>query len=257
MENIEVIKAIIIDDEIRAIRTLQSLIELLHFPVEIVGTAQNIPEGVKIINKHNPDLVFLDIEMPEYNGFELLDFFKEIDFEIIFVTAYNEYALRAFEASAIDYLLKPVDQNLLEKAIQKATKKIESSQVELKLELLRDAYKNEQFQKIALPTAEGLFFIDTKEIVFFEADGAYTEVWLSHGSKMVISKKLKFFEDVLENNPFFFRTHRSYLVNINHIDKYSRKDSLISLRGNKYAQVARNKKADFEKNLKDLKITVG
>ena len=251
------IKALIIDDEKRAINTLRSLLEMYVENVEIVATCTNVPEGVKAIQSHAPQIVFLDIEMPEYNGFQLLDFFRNIDFEIIFITAYNDYAIRAFEASAIDYLLKPVDIDLLKKAVEKATEKIGREYVKLKMEILREKYQSNQFKKIALPTAEGLFFVETKEIVLLEADGSYTEVWLSHGSKMVISKKLKFFEEVLQDNPGFFRSHRSYIVNINRINKYSKRESMISLENGKSVMISRNKKAEFEKQLKDLNISVG
>lgn len=251
------LKAIIIDDEERAINTLRSLIDMYADDVDIVATCTNVPEGVKAIQTHSPSIVFLDIEMPEYNGFELLEFFREIDFEIIFVTAYNDYAIRAFEASAIDYLLKPVDIDLLVNAIEKAKNKIGQDHIKLKMEILREKYQSNQFKKIALPTSEGLFFIETKEIIYLEADGSYTEVWLSHGSKMVISKKLKFFEEVLQDDPSFFRSHRSYIVNINRINQYSKRESMISLENGKSVMISRNRKAEFEQQLKDLNISVG
>lgn len=251
------IQAIIIDDEPRAINTLTSLLNLYAADVHVIASCQNVPEGVLAINKHRPQLVFLDIEMPEYNGFELLGFFRDIDFEIIFVTAYNEYALRAFEVSAIDYLLKPVDIDKLKTAVEKARKKIDRNDMQQRMELLKETFRSRQFSKIALPMAEGLLFVETADIVYLEADGAYTEVWLKNGSKIVVSKKLKFFEDVLAENPGFFRSHRSFIVNINYIRKYSKTESIISLDNGKTVTVSRDRKADFEQQLKDLNLSVG
>lgn len=251
------IPAIIIDDEQRAISTLSSLIELYTKTIEVVATCKNVPDGVLAIHKHQPKIVFLDVEMPEYNGFELLGFFRELDFEIIFVTAYNEYALRAFEVAAVDYLLKPVDIDKLKAAVNKATKKVESAGMQMRLEVLSESLQKKQFNKIALPLAEGLLFIETQEIMYLEADGAYTEVWLHNGSKIIVSKKLKFFEDVLQDNPTFFRSHRSYIVNINRIKSYSKRESMILLENKKAVLISRERKAEFEQHLKELNISVG
>lgn len=252
------VKAIIIDDEERARSTLKKLLTDYCPGVEVVQECAGVPEGVLAINKHRPQLVFLDIEMPEYTGFELLGFFRDVDFEIIFVTAYNEYALRAFEVSAIDYLLKPVDIDKLKAAVDKASKKIGSHHdMQAKLELLKDSYTAGQFNKIALPVAEGLLFVDTAEIIYLAADGAYTEVWLKNGSKILVSKKLKFFEDVLEARPNFFRSHRSYMVNINFIKKYNKADNALTLDNGKTIIISREKKNEFEDQLKANNITVG
>lgn len=251
------IRAIIIDDEERARSTLSQLINQFCPSVELIGMYANVPDGVIAINKEKPQLVFLDIEMPEYSGFELLNFFRDVDFEIIFVTAYNEYALKAFEVSAIDYILKPVDIDKLKQAIEKAEKKLAGFDMQSRLNLLKETFKTEQFQKIALPVADGLLFVETTEIIYLEADGAYTEVWLKNGSKIVVSKKLKFFEDVLDKRPNFFRSHRSYIVNINSIKKYNRSENSLTLDNGKTIIVSREKKAEFEAQLKANNITVG
>lgn len=251
------IKAIIIDDEERARTSLQTLLNQYCPSVEILELCSNVPEGVLAINKNRPNLVFLDIEMPEYNGFELLSFFRDVDFEIVFVTAFNEYALKAFEVAAIDYVLKPVDIDKLKQAVEKVEKKLNTYDIQHRLEVLKDSFKNEQFNKIALPVSEGLLFVDTNDIVYLEADGAYTEVWLKNGSKIVVSKKLKFFEDVLENKPNFFRSHRSYIVNINFIKRYSKSDNSLLLDNGKNIVISRERKAEFESQLKNNNITVG
>ncbi|MCC6370978.1 MAG: response regulator transcription factor [Bacteroidia bacterium] len=251
------VKAIIIDDEERARSALQKLLQDYCENIEVISLCANVPEGVLAVNKLRPQLVFLDIEMPEYNGFELLSFFRDVDFEIIFVTAYNEYALRAFEVSAVDYLLKPVDIDKLKHAVEKASKKIGSFDMKNRLEVLKESFLSEQFNKIALPVADGLLFVETSEIVYLEADGAYTEVWLKNGSKILVSKKLKFFEEVLDKRPNFFRSHRSYIVNINFIKKYNKADNALTLDNGKTIIISRERKNEFEQQLKTNNITVG
>jgi two-component system LytT family response regulator len=254
---VSIIKAIIIDDEERARTTLSSLLKDYCKNVEIIESCSNVPEGVLAINKLRPQLVFLDIEMPEFNGFELLSFFREVDFEIIFVTAYNEYALKAFEVSAVDYVLKPVDIDKLQAAVEKAETRLNTFDMQNRLEVLKESFKNEQFNKIALPVADGLWFVDTTDIVYLEADGAYTEVWLRNGSKILVSKKIKFFEDVLDKRPNFFRSHRSYLVNINFIKKYNKSDNALTLDNGKTVVISRDRKSEFENQLKNNNLTVG
>ncbi|MDX2172268.1 MAG: LytTR family DNA-binding domain-containing protein [Bacteroidota bacterium] len=251
------INAILIDDEERARDSLRALLTSYCPNVNIVAECANVPDGVLAINQKRPQLVFLDIEMPEYNGFELLSFFREVDFEIIFVTAYNEYALKAFEVSAVDYILKPVDIDKLQVAVEKAESRLNTFDMQNRLEVLRESFKTEQFNKIALPVSEGLLFVDTADIVYLEADGAYTEVWLRNGSKIVVSKKIKFFEDVLDKRPNFFRSHRSYLVNINFIKKYNKSDNALTLDNGKTIVISRDRKAEFEQQLKNNNLTIG
>ena len=251
------INAVIIDDEERARDSLRALLTAYCPEVNIVSECANVPDGVLAINKHNPKLVFLDIEMPEYSGFELLSFFRDVDFEIIFVTAYNDYALKAFEVSAVDYVLKPVDIDKLKSAVEKAYKRIDGHDMKNRLDVLKDSFKSSQFNKIALPLAEGLLFVDVIEIVYLEADGAYTNVWLKDGSKILVSKKIKFFEEVLEGRPNFFRSHRSFMVNINFIKKYSRADNALLLDNGKTIIISRDRKVEFEQQLKSNNITVG
>lgn len=251
------IQAIIIDDEARARNTLSTLLKEYHPQVEIVASCANVPDGVLAINQKRPQLVFLDIEMPEYNGFELLSFFREIDFQVIFVTAYNEYAIKAFEVSAVDYLLKPVDIDKLKSAIAKVEEKLNSFDMQNKLEVLKDSFKTGQFNRIALPVSEGLLFIEVPDIVFLEAEGSYTNVWLRNGSKILVSKKLKFFEEILDTRPNFFRSHRSFIVNINFLKKYNKNESSLTLDNGKTAYISRDRKAEFEEQLRQNKLTVG
>lgn len=253
----EKIRAIIIDDEQRARSTLRALISEFCPAVEVVADCASVPDGVLQINQKRPHLVFLDIEMPEYSGFELLSFFRDIDFQVIFVTAYNEYALKAFEVSATDYLLKPVDIDKLKTAVEKAVKRRDATDTQNRVDVLKETFRTGEFNKIALPVSEGLLFVEVPEIVFLEAEGAYTNVWLKNGSRILVSKKLKFFEDVLEGRPSFFRSHRSFMVNINYLKKYNKSDSSLLLDNGKTVYISRERKADFEEQLRLHRITVG
>lgn len=250
------IKAIIIDDEEGARITLTALIKEYCPDVTIVAGAANVPDGVLPINKNNPDVVFLDIEMPDYNGFELLEFFKEINFEIVFVTAYSQYAIKAFEVSAIDYILKPVEIDPLKNAVEKVKQKRGQANIVQRLSLMKDTYKGEEVRKIALPMSDGLLFVDVNEIIFFEADRAYTNVFLNSGSKITVSKAMRTFEEILSGRLFFFRPHRSYLINLNYVKKYVRGESIIIMDNNLNVGVSRERKQDFETLLKELKLTI-
>lgn len=250
------IKAIIIDDEERARNTLSSLLLEYCRDVQVIDMSSNVPDGVISIQKHKPDVVFLDIEMPEYNGFELLDFFNEIDFNIVFVTAYSQYAIRAFEVSATDYLLKPVDIDALQKAVDKIKDKQSQTAIHKRLELLKENFTSEEIKKIALPMSDGLLFIEVKDIILLEADGAYTNVFLKNGSKILVSKKLKFFEDALNNRPQFFRPHRSHLINISYIKKYIKGENEIIMDNQFSVSLSRDLKHDFESLLKEYKLFV-
>lgn len=249
------LKAIIVDDEERARNTLSTLLQEFCPSVSVEATCKNVPEAVEKIKEIQPDLVFLDIEMPEYNGFELFDFIENVNFETIFVTAYDHYAIKAFEVSAIDYLLKPVEIDLLQKAVQKAEKKIVQPGIKEQVSILKTAYKGEDVKKIALPLMDGLTFVDLSDIILLAADGAYTNVILKNKSKILVSKRLKFFEDLLENRPVFFRAHRSNLINVNYIRKYLKGKNTIEMDNGTEVALSRDRKQEFENLLKDLEIS--
>lgn len=250
------LKAIIIDDEEGARFTLSTLLEEYCPTISIVAHCSNVPEGVLAINKHNPDIVFLDIEMPEYNGFELVEFFKIVDFEIIFVTAYSQYAIRAFEVSAVDYLLKPVEIEQLQGAVEKASQKRSQVNIMQRLDLMKSTFNGDEIKKIALPMSDGLMFVEVNEILLFEADRAYTHVYLKNGSKITVSKPMRTFEDILENRTFIYRPHRSHLININYIKKYVRGDGMIFMDNGVALPVSRERKSEFEALLKELRMSL-
>lgn len=239
-------KALIIDDEIKARSLLKNIINEHCTGIEVVAEAEDIKTAVKYLNNNKVDLVFLDIEMPNENGFALFDYFENPTFKTIFCTAYSEYAIKAFEVSAIDYILKPISVIKLQNAIEKAIKQNEQKEITDKISVLKYNISLNQLQKIALPLADGLTFIKLENILYFEADGSYTHV-IGKNETYLVSKKIKEFDKLLENDFRFYRVHRSYLVNVNEIKKYSKKDGASLLFENlKIIPVAREKKTDFD-----------
>lgn len=218
------LKAIIVDDEARSRKLLQTLIEEYCEEIEIIAVADDVPSAVQVIRQKRPDLVFLDIEMPGYTGFQLLDFFEEIDFEIIFATAYREYAIQAFEVSAIDYLLKPIQIDQLLRAVEKVKKQVHQAFQQQRIWALQENLKQDGLvSKIALPVSDGLFFVEVSDILYLSAERSYCNVHLIDGNRMLVSRNLKELERLLPH-PFFFRSHRSYLINLNYIEQLVRKD---------------------------------
>lgn len=238
------LKAVIIEDEQKARRILQTLLEENCEGVEVLAAAEDVPSGVKAIIAHKPDVVFLDIELPGFNGFELTDFFDEVKFEIIFTTAYSEYAIKAFQMSAVDYLLKPIQIDQLRSAVGKA-RQLRGSQMDEKMRALKENLSGANRRKIALPIAEGLLFVEEDEIVYLEADNSYTTVFFSNGNKILVSRNLKEFIDIIDS-PQFFKPHRSYYVNTNHVRQFIKADSGSLLMDNGHViHIARDKKQEF------------
>ena len=239
------LKTVIIDDEAKARRILESFIGDYCPALSVVGTAPDVVQGVKLIQKENPDIVFLDIEMPGYNGFQLLEFFDEINFEVIFVTAYSEFALKAFQVSAVDYLLKPLQIDQLIKAVEKAEKIRGSSLIKERLETLKINLEENKIKKIVVPVSEGSLFVDVKDITHLKAEGSYVNIFLKDGNKILVSKNIKDYENQLTEQEGFFRTHRSYLVNVNYIQSISPDTSEAKLSNDAVISIARERKSDF------------
>lgn len=253
----EVINAIIVDDEAHARRTLETLLETSVNNVKVVAQCSNVPKAVLAIKEHQPNVVFLDIEMPEFNGFELLKFFDEVSFEIVFVTAYSDYAVKAFELSAVDYLLKPLQVEKLKTAVEKLRSKLSAHSMKQRLELLQSNLQTDEFSRIALPVSDGVLFVEVSEIVLLQAEGAYTNVCLSNGSKLLVSRKIKFFEEMLTKRKNFFRIHRSHLVNLNYVRKYNRMESFILMEDETALPVSKERKKDFEDSFAEIRIAGG
>jgi two-component system LytT family response regulator len=214
-------KAILIDDEKMARSLLADMLAHYCPEVQIVEEVADLPNGVKAIRRHKPDLVFLDIEMPGHSGLELLDFFEEeeLRFQIVFVTAYHQYAIRAFKLAAVDYLLKPLEAEALQTAVQQASKRREP----IAVAQLRHNLQGNQGAKLAVHTVSAIHFIPLTEILYFKASGSYTEVVLS-GQTLLSSRNLKYFEETLSNDPGFVRCHKSFMVNTAKIDSYVKSD---------------------------------
>jgi len=241
-------KAIIIDDEKRARRILKTLIEEECPKILTVFDAENLLEGVAIIKAEQPDVVFLDIEMPNHSGLQILEFFKKdtINFQIIFTTAYGHYAIDAFKLSAVDYLLKPIDIDELKTAINKASDSFEENFIKEKLLNLERNFQQLALNKIALEVPNGIRFVSHEDILFFEADGVYTKVFLQNGKTELICKTLKHFTEQLSNKPLFYKPHRSYLINLKYMTEITKKDGLqVIMSNNKSIPIARDRKDEF------------
>lgn len=215
-------KAILIDDEQMARTLLSGMLAEFCPEVQLLEQCADLPSGIKAIRKRQPDVVFLDIEMPGHSGLELLDFFNEdeINFSIIFVTAYQQYAIQAFKLSAVDYLLKPIDSDDLIQAVQLVNKQ----QHLKKFQVLKDNLNVQSSKKIAINTAHSIVFIQMDDILFFKADGAYTQVFINDGRMVHASKNLRHFEELTQGHPDFYRCHKSYVVNISHVTEYIKSD---------------------------------
>jgi len=244
-------KVIIIDDEDRARKSVLDILRISNLDVDVIAEANSVKTGIEAIRVHKPDLVLLDIDMPDGTGFDLLRQIETIPFKIIFITAYEEYAVKAFEFSAIDYLLKPLDPLKVNEAINKAHQAVEQENISLKLNALfanlEDAASGNK--KLILKTAENIYVINTHDIVRCESDGGYTQFFLLDGKKVLVSRNLKDYEDML-NGFGFFRIHQSHLINLKYIDHYSKLDGgAIIMKDNTALPVARRKKEDFMKLL--------
>ena len=244
------LRAVIIEDEQKARRILSTLLKENCPDIEVCEQAEDLPNGVKAIVKHQPDVVFLDIELPGFSGFEIKDFIEEINFEIIFTTAYSEYALKAFELSALDYLLKPIQIEQLIKSVEKLKKRRGAQMLE-RLNALKENLIESSPKRIALPTAEGFLFVEENEIIYLEADNSYTTIFFTNGSKLIVSRNLGEFVELI-SSPHFYKPHRSYFINLNHIREYKKQDGghLIMDNGDT-VYIARDKKNEMLEIIKN------
>ena len=240
------INAIIIDDEPKNRNILQQLLQIHFKDVQVVAQAQNADEGLKLIDRHKPDVVFLDVEMPGKSGFDLLREAGKIDFKVVFVTAYNHYSLKAIKFNAFDYLLKPIDLDELKVTVNKLKQSLLPVHENIFQNLLHPSIDKEKaFNKIAISSIDFIELIDNDDILYFEAKGNYTDVYLINNKKITASKTLKEFDDLLSDK-FFFRIHHGYLVNIKHISKYIKGEGgYVLMKNNEELEVSRRKKADF------------
>ena len=237
------IKAILVDDEARARKVLRSLLEDFLNDVVVVGEASSADEAEALIRQSEFDLLFLDVEMPGGNGFSLLDRFQTMSFEVIFSTAYNQYAIEALRSSALDYLLKPVDLTQLKNALQRfRDRKEEKVEAEIKF-LPVDVHQSiRQAQKIILPVPKGFKVVTISDILYGKASGNYTDFILANGTKITVGKTLKHFEEQLDGMGMM-RIHESHLVNLHQIEQYERgRGGMVVMSNGDRLEVARGRK---------------
>lgn len=250
------IRVLLVDDEAPVRHALRQIISNNFSFVDIVGEAGAIPEAVRLVHQHSPDLIFLDIEMPGYSGLQFLEFFnpKEINFDIIFVTAYNEYAIRAFKISAFDYLLKPVDKVELDRSLTRYKEKQHRKMSE-RMTLLQSTYAvREPVRQIAVTSLQGIDFIKLVDLIVCEADGIYTKLFMRGDQSLISSKPLGEFEEVLPANTFF-RPHRSFLINLSHVSKFSSKEGdIIMMNNGLEVPLSRYKKKEFDAAISAMKV---
>lgn len=242
------IKTIIIDDEYNASEFLEKMLKR-YFPnkFHICKTCENIDDAVKAIEEHQPDLVFLDIQMPNKNGFELFKEIKEINFEVIFTTAHSEYAIDAIKRSALDYLLKPINYIDLLGAVNRFEQKNKKENQETQLNILIENIDSGDtaHKKIAIATETGFEFVKFNTVIYLEAQNNYTKFNLTNGSSITTSKTLKHFEEILPSE-LFFRIHKSYLVNMNFIKRFTKgNEQFVELITGQKLPVSIRKKDEF------------
>jgi len=233
------LRTIILDDEPDSVNLLKLQLSQ-HCPqVEVIATYTNPVKALNNIETLNPDLLFLDIEMPVINGFEILEKIMNTNFSVVFVTAYNQFALKAFRFNALDYLVKPFDTKELIEAVAKAEKRIKPSSNQLMQ--LQKQLQGEPINKIAIPSNNGVSFIDFNEIIYVEASNNYSKLVLTEKRSFTISKTLKDVQEVLEER-HFLRVHRQYIVNLNCLKQFNRNDSIITMNNGDIIPIARNQK---------------
>lgn len=244
------LRAIIVDDESHSLQTTELLVRKFCPELEIVGLAGSPVEGIEMINQSEPDLVFLDIAMPVMNGFEMLQHVSYRTFDIIFTTAYDEYAIKAFKVNAIDYLLKPIDQDELVQSVKKLTERVGASSKRDQIDqVLHWVQPNLKKTKVAIAVDGKIRMIPFDSIVYCEADCNYTFIYIMGEKRLMISRTLKEIEGMI-SHPDFFRVQNSFLVNLNHIKEYIRGEGgeLLMTNGDT-VRVSRNKKDELLKRL--------
>jgi len=217
------IRTILIDDESNSLEMMEWLLKTYCPQVVVEAMCDSGEKGIEAIRQYKPDLVFLDIEMPHMNGFDMLEQFDKLFFDVVFCTAYDQFAIKAFRYSALNYLLKPVDPDDLKETIRRLEEKKSSpskEQIDLLIQNIRQPARP-AVQRIALTTGDGLIFVETRDILYCHAESNYTNVVLIGGKKILVSKVLKDIDETLSGNDFY-RVHNSYLINLNHIQKFVR-----------------------------------
>jgi two-component system LytT family response regulator len=241
------LRTIVVDDEQNAVDFIISIIGEYCDDLEVVGKAHNVAEGVKVIDREKPDLVLLDVEMPNGTGFDLLSYYPEKNFDVVFITAFNHYAIKAIKFSAVDYILKPININEFTEAITRVVHKRSASTTRdnEKFRILMENLKTPTPSRLAIATSDGMEYLNPREIIRIEADRSYSWFYLAGERKILVSKNLKEFQDLLGDR-YFFRCHNSYLINLKYVKKYVKKDGgYIEMADGSQIPISRNRKDIF------------
>jgi two-component system, LytTR family, response regulator len=241
------ITTIIIDDEIKSRETIRELLRIYCANVEVVAQAGDVKSGILAIRKYNPDLVLLDIRMPDGTGFDLLRQMPGLESKIVFITAYEEYAIKAFKFSALDYVLKPIDPDELKAAIDKADMYIEKENISDRISTFFQHYDNEtptQKKQIALRNADSIYRVAIDDIVSYEADKNYTLFHLNNGEKILVSHSMKEYDDLLLNMNFM-RLHQSFTINLKHLKRFDKDSSEVVMSDNSKIPVSHRRKEEL------------
>jgi two-component system LytT family response regulator len=240
------LNCIIVDDEDKSRENLRILIQDFCDNARVVAQCQGVAEALHAIDQHKPHIVFLDIQLQNETGFDLLEKLTEVDFDVIFTTAFSEYAIKAFKFSAIDYLLKPINIDELRNAIDRVEKKVNGAFSARLLNLVQNLkVGNNNKYKLAIPSSDGLVLVKVDEIIYCEASSNYTNICMLDGKKHIVSRTLKEYEDLLADQDFF-RIHNSYLINLNAMKKYVRGEGGHVVMSNDVSlDVSKRKKESF------------
>lgn len=246
-------RVVLVDDDDVVKDNLKTLLSIYVPDAEVVGEADGIKTGLECLMKHKPDLLLLDVEMKDGTGFDLLSIYGSLDFKVIFITGHDAYAIKAFKFSAIDYLLKPVDPELLSKALDRAKTAIDQNEQNLKVTTLEHNRNTPpQNQKVILKDAETVYLVTVSDIIRCEAQANYTKFYLNDGRKILVSKTLKEYDSLFDGK-LFFRAHQSHLINLLHFDRYEKKDGgIIHMKDGSLLPVAVRKKDQLMEALEKL-----
>jgi two-component system LytT family response regulator len=249
-----VIKAVIVEDEINGLNNLKNLLNQHCEGVEVIGEATSVAEGVTLLSDSSikPDVAFLDISLPDGLVFKLLNQIRPINFEIIFVTAYEEYAIRACDYSSIAYILKPIDPDALKVAVSRIVLK-RQNEMDRRLELFTNHYNNPNaFTKMSISAVDGIYFVSIKDILRFEAEDNYTHIFLSNGDRITASKTIKSYEEMLA--PYnFYRVHKRHVINLNYMRKFVKGEGGFVIMDDKMEiEVSRRRRPAFMEQLRRL-----
>ena len=248
------IKAVIVEDEIKGLNNLKNLLATYCEKIEIIGEARSLEEGAALLSgdEISPDVAFLDISLPDGLIFQMLNQLRPIDFDIIFVTAYEEYAIKACEYSSIGYIVKPIDPDLLKEAVARIRQK-EGNEINKRLDIFNNYYNNPNaFTKMSISALDGIYFVNIRDIVRFEAEDNYTHIYLQSGERITASKTIKSYEDLLANFNFY-RVHKRHVINLNYMRKFVKGDGCYLIMDDDIKiEVSRRRRPAFMEQMRRL-----